>query len=101
MAGRLELPRARVSWFLSVDGRDLPEAARAKGQPAHRSLAIDGQEVEFSEGFTDLHTRVYADILAGGGFGIREAREAIRVVHAIRTADVVAAGKGGHPLLRG
>jgi UDP-N-acetyl-2-amino-2-deoxyglucuronate dehydrogenase len=100
MAGRLELPGARVRWFLSLDGGDLPAAARSAGQPAYRRLEIDGQAVDFSEGFTDLHTRVYADILAGGGFGIADAREAIRVVHAIRTAEVVAAGANGHPLLR-
>nr|MCU0982435.1 Gfo/Idh/MocA family oxidoreductase [Pirellulaceae bacterium] len=67
MAGLLELERARVRWFLSVDEDDLPESTRAAGKFAYRSMTLDGQEIEFSDGFTDLHTRVYREILAGRG----------------------------------
>ena len=89
MAGFLELERADVSWFLSVDRNDLPAASIAAGKPAYRSLSMDGEEIEFSEGFTDLHTALYADILAGGGFGLADAKPSVELVYAIRGADVV------------
>ncbi len=101
MAGRLELQRANVRWFLSLDGGDLPAAAAGKGQTAYRSLQIDGQNVEFSEGFTDLHTRVYEEILAGRGYGMADARDAIQAVYDIRKAEVVTPRGNGHPLLAG
>src|SRR5262249_6340269 len=63
--GLLELERARVRWFLSIERADLPARCLATGQPTYRSLLIDEQEVEFSEGFTELHTEVYRQILAG------------------------------------
>jgi UDP-N-acetyl-2-amino-2-deoxyglucuronate dehydrogenase len=88
MAGYFELERARVRWFLSVDRQDLPEAVAARGQRTYRSITVDGQEAEFSEGFTDLHTAVYRDILAGGGCGIEDARASIDLVHLIRTQPV-------------
>jgi len=87
--GRLELERARVNWFLSVDRSDLPRAALADGQMTYRSITIDGKEVEFSGGFTDLHTRVYEEALAGRGFRISDARPSIQLVHDIRHADPV------------
>lgn len=100
MAGWLSFERARVRWLLSVDLQDVPATARAAGKTAWRSLTIDGQEVEFSDGFGDLHTRVYEDVLAGGGLTIDDARPAIEVVHAIRTAAVVTPARGAaHPLL--
>lgn len=82
--GELDLERAHVNWNLSIDKGDLPEACRQDGQSTYRSVVVDGVEVEFSDGFTDLHTRVYEDILAGGGFGIEEARASIELVHGIR-----------------
>jgi UDP-N-acetyl-2-amino-2-deoxyglucuronate dehydrogenase len=88
MAGYLELERARVRWFLSVDRRDLPDEAAARGHRTCRSITVDGQELEFSEGFSDLHTEVYRDILAGGGCGIEDARPSIELVHQIRTHPV-------------
>jgi len=88
-AGMLRLERAVVRWFLSVDKKDLPEAALARNRTTHRSLTIGGQEVEFSDGFAELHTQVYRDILAGGGFGIEEARPSITLVHQLRTLPVV------------
>jgi UDP-N-acetyl-2-amino-2-deoxyglucuronate dehydrogenase len=84
-AGTLRFDNATVRWFLSVDAKRLPDAAKAAGQRTYRSIRIDGDEVEFSEGFTDLHTASYADILNGGGFGIEDARPSIALVHAIRT----------------
>lgn len=99
-AGLLTLERARVRWFLSVDERDLPRHVREAGKTAWRSLTIDGEEVEFSDGFTDLHTRVYEGVLAGAGFGIDEARPSIELLHAIRTAQAQPAPPGAaHPLL--
>ena len=69
-AGYLEYEHARVRWFLSVDVDDVPEAAREAGQRTYRSITVDGEEIEFSGGFTDLHTRSYEEILAGRGFGL-------------------------------
>ena len=82
--GYLELQNARVRWFLSVDRDDLPEPVRAGGKPTFRSIAVDGQEIEFSENFTDLHTRVYEEVLAGRGFGIDVVRPSIQLAHDIR-----------------
>ncbi|WP_129670629.1 Gfo/Idh/MocA family oxidoreductase [Candidatus Chloroploca sp. Khr17] len=96
MGGILELERARVRWFLSVDHHDLPFAAQAGTKTTYRSITIDEQEVEFTAGFTDLHTRVYEDILAGGGFGIDEVRPSIELVHQLRNAPIVA----DEPLMR-
>ncbi len=100
VAGCLELERAKVRWFLSINAEDLPAEAQAAGRHAWRQLTFDGQVFEFSEGFTDLHTLVYRDILAGGGFGIEDARPSISLVHQLRTCDVSAASReDGHPLL--
>ncbi len=102
MAGFLELERARVRWFLSVDSRDLPAAAVPGGKTTHRSITVDGNEIEFSEGFTDLHTRVYAETLAGRGFGIDVARPSITLVHALRTSETTSASSSpAHPLVLG
>ena len=84
ISGTLELERADVEWLLSVDAADLPDEARAADMPTWRRLELDGEAFEFSGGFTDLHTRVYEDILAGGGFGLADARPAIDLVHALR-----------------
>ena len=97
-AGFLEFERARVRWFLSVEADDLPEAPRAAGQRTFRSIAIDGEEIEFSGGFADLHTRSYELILAGGGFGLETSRCAIETVAAIRTARPSADAGERHPL---
>jgi UDP-N-acetyl-2-amino-2-deoxyglucuronate dehydrogenase len=87
-AGFLELEHARVRWCLSIDQTTLPAEVRQKQQRTYRSIRIDGEELEFSEGFTDLHTATYRDILAGGGFGLEEARAAITLVHDIREAEL-------------
>ena len=102
MAGFLELEKANVRWFLSVDRADLPETVRGAGQTTFRSVQLNEQEIEFSSGFGDLHTLVYRDILAGGGFGLEDARPSIELVHRLRSAPVVAAdARQGHPLLAG
>jgi UDP-N-acetyl-2-amino-2-deoxyglucuronate dehydrogenase len=98
-AGFLELERARVSWFVSVDAADLPQAARAAGAPAHRELRIDGEEIDLSEGFSELHTRVYQDILEGRGLGLPEARPAIALLSRIRQSEVEPRRGVLHPLL--
>ena len=84
-AGYLELEGARVRWFRSMDPSFVPEPLRRQGKRTYRSIAGDGEEVEFSEGFTDLHTEVYRKTLAGEGFGLDEAAEAIRVAALLRT----------------
>ncbi|MBN1453390.1 MAG: Gfo/Idh/MocA family oxidoreductase [Anaerolineales bacterium] len=100
MSGFIELEYARVRWFLSVDVNDLPETAAASGKKTFRSITVDGQEVEFSEGFTDLHTRVYEETLAGRGFGIQDARPSIELTHRIRTSPVSALDSMVHPYLK-
>jgi len=98
VAGFLELERARVRWFLSVDASFVPKELRAKGQRTYRSITVDGEEVEFSGGFTDLHTEVYRRTLAGEGFGLEDTREAIRVTEEIRKLPLVSS-RDRHPFL--
>lgn len=99
MAGALELERARVRWFLSVDREDLPFAPQPGQRSTVRSITVDGEEIEFTEGFTDLHTRVYERTLAGEGFGIADARPSIELVQRIRTAPVAPGDIPQHPKL--
>lgn len=99
-AGYLEYQRARVRWFLSVDANDLPETARERGQRTYRSITLDGEEIEFSEGFTDLHTHSYQEILAGRGFSLEENRVAIETVSTIRQITPVGLTGDYHPFLR-
>lgn len=88
-AGYLELEKARVRWFLSINYDVLPEAVKAKGGRTYRSLKIEGEEFEFSEGFNDLHTMSYQHVLDGHGFGLEEARAAVQVVYDIRNAQPI------------
>lgn len=98
-AGYLEYENARVRWFLSIDANDLPEAVKGK-KPTYRSITVDGQEIEFSEGFTDLHTVSYQAILDGKGYGIEDARHCVETVDVIRSVAPVTARDGeGHPFL--
>jgi len=83
-SGKLELERANVNWFLSIDANTLPGEIKQSGKRTFRSLTIDGEAFEFSEGFTELHTRSYEEILKGNGFPVEEARKSIELVHAIR-----------------
>lgn len=97
--GFMELERARVRWFLSVDYNRIPEQIKAKGMRTYRSITVEGEEIEFSGGFTELHTDSYKHILAGHGYGTEEVRQAIQIVHDIRNTSPI--GKKGdyHPLL--
>lgn len=97
MAGYLEFKHARVRWFLSVDRSDLPQSV-APEQTTYRSITIDGQEIEFSGGFTDLHTLSYQGVLEGKGFGLEDVRPSIEIVSNLR-AMAIASGSGDlHPL---
>lgn len=98
-AGFIECERADVSWFLSVDNKDLPENVRGL-KTTFRSIRVDGEEIEFSDGFTDLHIRSYEEILAGRGFGLDEVRPSIDVVSAFRQAPLRTRGEQVHPLVR-
>lgn len=84
-AGYLEYERARVRWFLSIDANDLPEDVKGK-KTTFRNIDISGEKLEFSEGFTELHTTSYREILAGRGYGLADARHCIETVNVIRTA---------------
>ena len=99
-AGYLEYERARVRWFLSINARDLPEAV-AKEQTTYRSITVDGAEIEFSGGFTDLHTLSYQGILDGNGFGLDAVRPSIETVAHIRDADIEPSRGERHPFVDG
>lgn len=98
-SGYLEYEHARVRWFLSVDIDDVPRQLRESGQRTYRSITVDGNEIEFSGGFTDLHDRSYAEILAGRGFGLEACRTAIETVATIRTAKPVRYEGDIHPFV--
>lgn len=97
VAGYLEYEHARVRYFLSINEKTLPDELLAAGKKTYRRLLIDGSEFEFSEGFTDLHTVSYEEILAGRGFGLHESRRSIQTVHDIRNAEVVGLSGDYHP----
>ncbi len=99
MAGALRLARADVVWFLSVDQRDLPHSTAPGRLTTLRSITVDDDEVEFSGGFSDLHTLVYERTLAGSGFSIDEARPSVELVHRIRHAPAAAPTGDRHPRL--
>ena len=89
MSGFMELQNANVKWLLSTDRNDLPEETSKKGVSTFRSITVDGEEIQFSEGFTDLHTRVYEETLKGNGFGIDDARPSIILVQKLRSANTI------------
>lgn len=97
-AGYLEYERARVIWFLSIDADDLPDDVKGK-KPTYRNIDISGEQLEFSEGFTDLHTVSYEEILAGRGYGLADARHCIETVEEIRTAPIRQDGSAVHPFV--
>ncbi|MGB2270758.1 MAG: Gfo/Idh/MocA family protein [Candidatus Micropelagos thuwalensis] len=99
-AGYLEYERARVRWFLSIDSNLLPENAVQGEKMTYRSIRISGEELEFSGGFTDLHTQSYERILAGNGYGVEENRAAIETVQTIRNAEIVSKPSMAHELLK-
>jgi len=99
-AGFLELEKARVRWFLSIEYNDIPREIRDNGQRTYRSITLDGKEIEFSGGFTDLHTISYQKILEGKGFGLEDARKSIQTVYAIRNANPVGIKGDYHPIIK-
>lgn len=99
-AGFLQLERANVRWVLSIDETMLPADIQAKGQRTYRSIKMENQEIEFSAGFTDLHTESYKNILEGNGFGLKEARNSIEMVYNIRNAKATGLVGEYHPLLK-
>jgi UDP-N-acetyl-2-amino-2-deoxyglucuronate dehydrogenase len=98
-SGYLDYERARVRWFLSINASDLPNTV-PEGQRTYRSITVDGNELEFSEGFTDLHTLSYRSILSGQGFPLDEVRPSIETVASIRSAKINLAKGEHHPFLR-
>lgn len=88
VAGKLELDWATVNWHLSTDASDLPESAKKEGKYAYRSMTLEGEEIEFSNGFTDLHTTSYKEILNGNGFRILDAKKSVELVYRVRTAEL-------------
>jgi UDP-N-acetyl-2-amino-2-deoxyglucuronate dehydrogenase len=99
-AGYLELENARVRWFLSIDQNDLPEVAKATGKRTFRSIIIEGEEIEFSEGFGELHTESYKEILNGNGFGLQDARQSVITAFTIRNSNAVGLVGDYHPLIK-
>ena len=99
MSGFIELENANVKWFLSIDRKDLPKEAVDKGKPTYRSITVDEDELEFTEGFTDLHTKVYEEILKGNGFGIEDARNSVRLVYELRNQKPIENKKQYHPYM--
>jgi UDP-N-acetyl-2-amino-2-deoxyglucuronate dehydrogenase len=97
MSGFIELQNANVKWFLSTDKSDLPVEAHQKGLTTYRSITIDGEEIQFSEGFTDLHTRVYEETFKGNGFGIEDARPSIVLARKLRSAPAIDVLDNIHP----
>ncbi len=98
--GFIELEKARVRWFLSLDSKDLPETVRMAGKRTYRSIVMDNTEIEFSEGFTDLHTKSYEEIFAGRGFGLEEAKASIEMVYQIRNATPIGLTGDYHELCK-
>ena len=99
-AGYLELKQARVRWYLSVDYEAIPDEIKVKGQRTFRSITVEGKEIEFSGGFTDLHTVSYKEILRGNGFGLSDAKQSIEIAHKIRNARAIGLKGDYHPLAK-
>jgi UDP-N-acetyl-2-amino-2-deoxyglucuronate dehydrogenase len=98
--GFLEFDKARVRWFLSIDYDTIPESVRQTGKRTYRSMEIEGEQIEFSDGFTELHTNSYKDILRGGGFRVDASMQAIEIVHDIRTKTPVGLTGDYHPFAK-
>jgi UDP-N-acetyl-2-amino-2-deoxyglucuronate dehydrogenase len=99
-AGFLQLEKARVRWFLSLEYDDLPGDIKARDQRTYRCIIVDGEELEFSGGFTDLHTTTYSEILKGNGFGLSDAKSSIETVYSIRNSKPVGLKGEYHPILK-
>lgn len=99
-AGFLELDKARIRWFLSLDFNDIPKTLRDSGKRTFRSITVNGEEIEFSEGFSELHTLSYKEILAGKGYGLEDARQSVETVYIIRNAKPAGLQGEYHPILK-
>ncbi|MCF6296956.1 MAG: Gfo/Idh/MocA family oxidoreductase [Flavobacteriaceae bacterium] len=99
-SGYLEFEQARVRWFLSINENLLPKKIKEKGQRTYRSITVEGKEIEFSDGFFDLHTKSYENILNDNGFGLDDARQSIDIVHKIRNAEISPLQGDYHPLAK-
>ena len=99
-SGYLEFAKARVRWFLSINYDLIPEKIKEIGQRTYRSIKIENEELEFSDGFVDLHTKVYQEILKGNGHTLNDARSAIEIVHKIRSSEAVGLTGEYHPLAK-
>lgn len=99
-AGVITLEKANVRWFLSINFNDIPDPVKNSGKRTFRSITVNGEELEFSEGFTDLHTESYREILAGNGYGLADARPSIELAYAIREAKTTGITGDYHPLLK-
>ncbi len=99
-AGFLQLQNANVRWFLSLDSKDLPKTAIEKEQPTYRSITIEGEELEFSGGFTNLHTESYKKILDGNGFSLQDAKQSIQTVYTIRNSKAIGLNGDYHPFIK-
>lgn len=99
-AGFLEYDKARVRWYLSIDFNAIPDNLKANGQRTYRSITIENKELEFSEGFTDLHTEIYKNILENKGFGIEETRSSIQTVYEIRISKPIGLKNDYHPFAK-
>jgi UDP-N-acetyl-2-amino-2-deoxyglucuronate dehydrogenase len=99
-AGSLKLKNANVRWFLSVNINYIPEEIKSRGLTTYRSITVDNEEIEFSGGFADLHTRSYEEILKGNGFGLDEAYGSINTVSTIRNLDPIGLKGEYHPFCR-
>jgi UDP-N-acetyl-2-amino-2-deoxyglucuronate dehydrogenase len=98
-AGYLEFSEARIRWFLSINEQTIPEELRKQGKRTYRSMKIENEQIEFSDGFTDLHTESYKNILEGKGFKLNEARKSIEIVHAIRNTTPKGLVGDYHPFI--
>jgi UDP-N-acetyl-2-amino-2-deoxyglucuronate dehydrogenase len=98
-AGVLVLEKARIRWFLSINSDTLPPEVKDQGKTTYRSITVEGEEIEFSEGFTDLHTRSYEEILNGNGFEIEEARKSIELAYEIRNQSPIGVTNDCHPFV--
>ncbi len=100
VAGYLEFERARVRYFLSINSDTLPENIKQKGQRIYRSINVDGNEIDFTDGFADLHTESYMHIIKGEGFGVKEARPSIEIVHDIQNSEPIGLKGDYHPFAK-
>ncbi|MDG1902509.1 MAG: Gfo/Idh/MocA family oxidoreductase, partial [Bacteroidales bacterium] len=98
-SGLLQLENANIRWYLSIDKNDLPIEATSNDLSTYRSISVDGDDFEFSGGFTDLHTESYKSILEGKGFGLDDARNSIEIAHLIRNQAITTSKSDAHPLL--